>query len=122
MKVRGLRGATTAAENTASAIYEATRELMVAMVEQNGLNLDDVASVLLTMTSDLNAAFPAKAVRSLQGWQWVPLMCASELDIQGGLPQCIRVLIHWNTEKAQKELHHVYLGKAVQLRPDLSPV
>jgi chorismate mutase len=35
------------------------------------------------------------------------------------LPFCIRVLIHWNTDKEQSEIKHIYLHNAVKLRPDL---
>lgn len=117
--MRGLRGATTVGDNTAEAISEATHELMDAVVRLNQLEIDDVASVLLTMTPDLNAAFPAKAVRSIPGWEWVPLMCAPEIDVPGSLRQCIRILIHVNTDKTQQELIHVYLRDAEVLRPDI---
>ncbi|GGJ07529.1 chorismate mutase AroH [Alicyclobacillus cellulosilyticus] len=119
-KVRGIRGAVTVEANTAEAIFDATRRLMQAIVEQNRLAADDVASVILTMTPDLNADFPARAVRSLPGWQWVPLMCATEIAVPGSLPRCIRVLVHVNTDVTQDALHHVYLGEAVALRPDIA--
>lgn len=119
MKVRGIRGAITAEENSAAAIAAATHELMAAIVAANDIDVDDVASVLLTMTSDLNASFPAKAVRTLDGWQWVPLMCSTEIDVPGSLRRCIRVLLHVNTEKSQQDLVHVYLRQAEVLRPDI---
>ncbi|GLG00801.1 hypothetical protein Alches_08400 [Alicyclobacillus hesperidum subsp. aegles] len=120
MKVRGLRGATTVKANDREEIWRATRELMEEIVRLNNIDVDDVASVILTMTADLNAGFPALAVRQLPGWQWVPLMCAREIEVPGSLPRSIRVLVHLNTDKAQDELIHVYLGEAVQLRPDLA--
>lgn len=120
MKVRGLRGATTVTHDDKDEIYQATKEMMEEIVRLNEIDVDDVASVVLTMTSDLHAAFPALAVRQIPGWQWVPLMCAREIDVPGSLPRSIRVLVHLNTDKAQNELVHVYLGDAVQLRPDLA--
>ncbi len=120
MKVRGIRGATTVNEDTPEEIFAATKELIEEIVRLNDIDVDDVASVLLTLTPDLSSAFPAKAVRSLPGWQWVPLMCARELDVPNALPRSVRVLLHVNTEKAQSELVHAYLGEAVQLRPDLA--
>lgn len=119
LKVRGIRGAITVSENTEQAIFAATQELMNEIVTQNDIVSDNVASVFLTMTQDLNADFPAKAVRSLPGWQWVPLMCAPELAVPTAMKRCIRVLIHANTTKSQQELIHVYLGDAVALRPDV---
>lgn len=120
MKVRGVRGATTVEADTSEQIFAATKELIEEVVRLNEIDVDDVASVLLTLTPDLSAAFPAKAVRSLPGWKWVPLMCAQEIGVPGSLPRSIRILIHLNTTKGQDELEHVYLGEAVQLRPDLS--
>jgi chorismate mutase len=119
-QVRGIRGAITVRENSAQAIFDATRTLMSDIIAKNGLRPEDVVSVLLTMTPDLTADFPAKAVRSDPAWQWVPLMCASEVPVEGALPRCIRVLLHVNTEKAQAEMVHVYLGEAVRLRSDLA--
>lgn len=119
LKVRGIRGATTVTANSKEAIFAATQELMKEIVAANDLDIDDVASVFLTMTQDLTADFPAKAVRSLDGWQWVPLMCAPELNIDGAMPRCIRVLVHATTARAQQDLVHVYLREAVALRPDM---
>lgn len=120
LRVRGIRGATTVEANQADAIYAATRELLETVVARNAIEIDDVASVLFTMTPDLTADFPAKAVRSLEGWQWVPLMCATELSVPGSLPRCIRILIHVNTDKSLRDIVHVYLGAATSLRPDLA--
>jgi chorismate mutase len=119
-QIRGIRGATTATTNTIDAIHNATRSLLDEVVAENQIEADDVASVLLTMTPDLTAAFPAQAIRSRAGWQWVPLMCAQELNVPGSLPMCIRILIHVNTDKAQQEIVHVYQGDAIVLRPDLA--
>lgn len=120
IKVRGIRGAATVVADTADDIYKATVELIEAIVRANSIVIDDVASVLLTMSTDLSADFPAKAVRSLTGWQWVPLMCATEIAVPGALPRCIRVLIHVNTEQRPEDIVHVYLGEATRLRPDLA--
>lgn len=120
MTVRGIRGAITAAENKEEAILEAARSLLEAMAAANpGLAAEDIASAWFTTTPDLNAAYPAKAARQL-GWQQVPLLCTQEIPVPGGLPLCVRVLLHWNTEKKQDEIKHVYLGGAVALRPDLA--
>ena len=118
MTVRGIRGATTSSNDTES-ILSATRQLLLAIMQQNPtLRTEDIASVIFTTTADLQAVHPAKAARDL-GWTEVPLMCALELDVPGGLSQCLRVLIHWNTELSQHEIHHVYLENAKKLRPDL---
>src|SRR5215831_16103456 len=108
MAVRGIRGATVAEADTAEAIRAATRELLEALIAANALGADDLASVIFTTTPDLTAEAPARAAREL-GWQETALMCMAEMDAAGGLPRCIRVLIHWNTEKRPDEIHHVYL-------------
>jgi chorismate mutase len=120
MPIRGLRGAAVAEANTREAILAATAELLAAMVDSNGLDLADVASVFFTATPDLDAAFPALAARQL-GWRDTALMCAQEIAVPGSLARCIRVLIHWNTEKRPEELRHIYIGAAAQLRPDRDP-
>ena len=117
MMMRGLRGATTVENNDTDEILEATRELLTMLVRVNNIEIDDIASIVLTTTDDLGATYPAFAARQL-GWFDVALLCSNEMDVPDGLPKCIRVLIHWNTTKAPKDLGHVYLRKAKSLRPD----
>ncbi len=120
MPMRGIRGAVQAEANQPEAILTATRQLLEAVLQANPeLQLEDIASVLFTVTADLTAAYPAKAARQL-GWGAVPLMCAQEIAVPGSLPRCIRVLIHWNTDLPQSSIRPVYLGAAASLRPDLS--
>lgn len=119
MPVRGVRGATTVTRNVKEDILEATKELLGVMVEANEINPEDLASAWLTTTSDVYAEFPAVAARQL-GWTFVPLMQSHEMSVPGMLPLCIRVLLHWNTEKGIHDIRHVYLREATRLRPDLS--
>ncbi len=119
MRVRGVRGAISVVENSREAIVAATRELLSEMLKSNGINdFEDLASVIFTTTVDLTATFPAEAAREL-GMHQVPLLCASEIDVPCRLPRCVRVLMHWNTVKSQKDVVHVYLGDAKSLRPDI---
>jgi len=118
MPCRGIRGAITVEEDSAAAILEATREMLARIVEINEVSAQDVASAFFTLTPDLSAAFPAQVARSV-GWDHVALLDAQEIPVPGSLPHCVRVLIHWNTDKAQDEIHHVYLRGAASLRPDL---
>ena len=120
MTVRGIRGAISVTENTSQAILSATRELLQEIRFSNPTLLaEDIASILFTVTADLDAVYPAQAARAM-GWHVVPLMCALEIPVPGSLPQCIRILIHWNTDLNQNLIYHVYLREAVKLRPDLS--
>lgn len=120
MMFRGVRGATTVDENTAEAITNATKELLRAMIEINGIEEEYVASVIFTTSPDLNAVYPAAAARQV-GWSRTALLGAQEADVQDGLKRCIRILIHWNTNKGLDELQHVYMRDAERLRPDLYP-
>lgn len=116
--IRGVRGATTVEHNSAKTILSATRELLRSMIELNGIVEDDVASILFTATPELDAAYPAAAARDM-GWTRTALMGFQEADVINGLSRCIRVLIHWNTDKAIDEIQHVFLRDAALLRPDL---
>src|SRR5438046_4257690 len=118
MLCRGVRGATTADENTRDAILTATRQLLALMIRINGIEPDHVASATFSLTPDLDAEFPALAARQL-GWLDVPLMCGHEMSIPSSLPRCIRVLVHWNTDLPQSEFQHIYIRDAVRLRADL---
>jgi chorismate mutase len=117
MPIRGIRGATVAAANTAEAIRAATRELVSALIEANPLRPEDVASVLFSVTPDLSAEAPARAAREL-GWHEAAMLCLAEMPVPGMPERCIRVLIHWNTDLLPGQINHVYLHAAAQLRPD----
>jgi len=117
MTTRGIRGAITVDANDANAILSATRELLLTLQTENGLQTDELAAAWFTVTPDLNAAFPAAAARSL-GWDQLPLLDAQEVPVADALPRCIRVLLLWNTDKPQHAIRHVYLRRAASLRPD----
>jgi len=114
---RGLRGATTADENTREAIIEATREMLERLIDENDLRAEDIASAIFSTTPDLNAEFPAVAARQL-GWLDTALFCTHEMAVPGSLPRCVRVLIHWNTTRRADEVRHVYIRDARNLRPE----
>ena len=119
MPIRGIRGATTVSADDPELILEATRELLEAILQQNeSMEPEDVASALFTVTDDLASTFPAQGARQM-GWGLVPMLCAREIPVPNSLTRVIRVLVHWNTELKQNEITHVYLRKAVKLRPDL---
>jgi chorismate mutase len=117
MICRGIRGAITVEANERETILEATRKLLALIIRLNGIKPVEIASVIFTTTSDLTAEYPALAARQL-GWWDAPLLCGHEMNVPHGLPMCIRILIHWNTERDPKKIHHVYLEKATVLRPD----
>ncbi|MEZ4863975.1 MAG: chorismate mutase [Caldilineaceae bacterium] len=114
---RGVRGATTIATDDQESVLKATRELLALMIRLNGIRSEDVASAIFTTTPDVVSIFPATAARQL-GWLDVPLICTHEIRVPGSLGMCIRILLHWNTDKPQHEIQHVYLREARKLRPD----
>ncbi len=114
--MKGIRGANGVRANTKEAILEATSQLLAEIVERNHLDATEVVSALFTLTPDLNAAFPATAARTI-GWVGVPLMCAQEIPVPGAVPAIVRVLLL--VDRSQP-VHHVYLGRAQELRPDLA--
>jgi chorismate mutase len=116
--LRALRGATTVAVDEADEVVRATAELLQEMFDRNGAERDDLVSVVFTVTQDLRSEFPAAAARKL-GIADVPLLCATEIPVQGAIPRCVRVLMHLYTDRPRGELRHVYLGEARQLRTDL---
>jgi chorismate mutase len=118
-RVRGIRGAITVERDAAEEIVAATKHLLSEMVARNGVELDDIASVLFSLTRDLRAGFPALAAREM-GWVHVPMLHFAEIDVPGALGRCIRVLMHVNTTRALDDVEHVYLEKAAALRPDLA--
>ena len=119
MQVRGVRGATTTANDQQEEILSATKELLHAIMKANpSLISDDISSAFFTVTEGLASTFPAIGAREI-GWQDVPMMCMREIPVPGSLPRCIRVLVFWNTKLQQKEINHIYLREAVSLRPDL---
>lgn len=119
MMMRGIRGAITVDRDDAAAIVDATKRLLSAMIERNAVALDDIASVLFSLTPDLRAVFPALGAREM-GWTHVPMLHFCEIDVPGSLARVIRVLMHVNTSRAIDEIDHVYLDGAVVLRPDLA--
>lgn len=119
MYVRGIRGAITVEKNEEADILQATSELLNEIIAQNEVKPEDICSVFITVTHDLNATFPARAIRNMPGWELVPLMCSLEIDVPSGLSRCIRLMVQVNTPKKQDEIIHVYLNEAEKLRPDL---
>jgi len=119
MMVRGLRGATTVENDEEQAVLEATQALVEEMAKENSVLPGDIISVLISTTTDIKSTFPAKAVRSIDGWMYVPVMCTHEMDVPGAMPLCIRALMHVNTDIPQRYVKHIYQKNAVKLRPDL---
>lgn len=117
--MRGVRGAITVDENTVEAVSKATQEVVQAMLQANDIDTEDIGAAIFSATEDITAAFPAKGARALPGFDTVPLFDARQMDVEGALDMCIRVLLLVDSPKKQKEIKHIYMGNAHILRPDL---
>jgi chorismate mutase len=118
LMVRAVRGAITVRRDSREAVLDSTERLLRELLGRNGIAAGDVVSILFTATPDVRSAFPAEAAR-LMGLDFVPLICAAEMDVPGALPACIRVLMHVHSRRTQQDIEHVYLEGAQSLRPDL---
>lgn len=119
MTVRAVRGAVQIDRDQEPRLLDSVKDLLQKMMQANGLAPDDLISVMFTATPDLVSAFPAAAARAI-GLTHVPLICAQELDVVGALPRTVRILAHVHTERAVRDIHHIYLGGAAVLREDLA--
>ena len=117
--MRAIRGATMLKEDSADEMKEATKELLLAMMQRNKIENLDLVSIILTATPDLTCAFPAAAARDL-GMGDVPLLCSVEMNVVNAPKKVVRVLMHCETEKSRSEINHVYLRGAEILRQDLA--
>lgn len=119
MAMRGIRGAITVNENSREKIWQAAQLLITEILSLNELHAEDIGAIIFSTTEDLTAAFPSSAVRQLPELRLIPLFDTREPAVENSLPMCIRVLILADVDKKQNEIHHVYLGGAKNLRPDL---
>lgn len=117
--MRGIRGAITINENTENDVFSASRWLVTTMCRKNGIAPEDIGAVIFSATEDVTAAFPAAGARQIPGFDLVPLFDTRQIAVEGSLPMCIRALILADTDKSQKDIQHIYLGGAANLRPDL---
>lgn len=116
----GIRGATTASENTSQSIFNVTVELLTKLIEYNQLDKEKIVHVIFTVSPDITADFPAKAARIGLGWDRVPMICAQEIDVPLEIKYCIRILITTYSHLQRDQIKHIYLQNATKLRPDLS--
>jgi chorismate mutase len=119
MPARGIRGAIDVERDEKEEILSKTGALLRAMIAENGVKPEDVASAFFSLTPDLKSEFPAIAARRL-GWTDVPLMCCSELDVEGAMKKVVRILLLVNTSTPASKIRHQYLGNTPRLRPDLA--
>ena len=115
MITKGIRGAITVEENSSEAIGSATIKLLKEMVKRNNIEINLISHAIFSLTSDLNADFPAKYARVNLKWKDVPMMCFNEIDVPNSLRKCLRVLLVVNCSESF-EPEFVYLEGAENLR------
>lgn len=120
MRVLAIRGATTVKKNSIEEILNETKVLVETIIKDNDLNIDDIISMIFTMTSDLDSVYPSVAVRDILNICDTPLLNFEEKYIQGSLRKCVRVMVNINSDKKKNEIKHIYLNEAKNLRPDIS--
>jgi len=119
-QLRAVRGAVTVEEDTPAAVDGAVHDLLEQLIEANDIGPCDLVSAIFSATPDVRSRNPATSARAL-GWTDVPLMCVAELETDGMLERCVRVLLHVSVSDGRR-LTPVYLGDAACLRPDLVAV
>ncbi|MCF3941637.1 chorismate mutase [Oceanobacillus alkalisoli] len=119
MVSRGIRGATTVTENTADEIIYHTKLVLQEMIEANDVTPENVSHVFISATKDIDAVFPARALREFSGWTYVPVMCMAEIEVENSLKNCIRIMMVVNTNQNQAEVKHIFHNEAITLRPEL---
>jgi chorismate mutase len=118
MRLRAARGAIRVPSDDGDALLGSTERLLSAVLQRNGIDPEDLVSIMFTATEDLRSAFPAEAARRM-GLGRVPLMCAQEIAVQGSMPSVIRILLHFHSDRTLEEVVHVYLDGAESLRDDV---
>ena len=118
--MQGIRGAITVEHNDKTEIIAAVKQLLTTLMGKNNISPEDIGAALFSATKDITAVFPAFAARQLPNWDLVPLFDAQQLYIENSLEKCIRVLLLVNTDKTQAQINHIYLGNAINLRPDIN--
>ncbi len=120
MALRGIRGAITVEENSREEILQAAQLLVTNIMSANEMEIENVGAIIFSVTKDLTAAFPAAGVRQIDAFRLIPLFDAQEMEVEGSLQKCIRVLVLADLDKKQRDIVHIYLGEAKKLRPDLN--
>jgi chorismate mutase len=114
-----IRGAVTVENNDKNEILAVASQVLEEIINVNNLDKEDIISVIFTCTRDLDQVYPARAAREM-GLLNAALLCFQEMYVKGSLEKCVRVMVNADVSLKQKDVRHVYLGKAVTLRPDLT--
>ena len=112
---KGIRGAILVEENSSEAIGSATIKLLKEIMKKNNIETNLISHVIFSLTSDLNADFPARYARINLKWREVPMLCFNEINVPNSLKKCLRVLVVVNCRE-DFEPEFIYLDGAEVLR------
>lgn len=118
--MRGIRGAACVEEDTREQILKTSLNLFETIMKNNEIRPEQVSAVFMTVTPDIRSAFPAEGIRCQEVFRLIPVLCSQEIPVPGALEKCLRILVLADQpEKSLEDIHHVYLGRARELRKDL---
>jgi chorismate mutase len=117
-KITALRGAVQALNEEKDIGFQAL-SLYDGLLNANGLDERDLVSLFFSVTGDLDAQNPARALRKAGRAGELAMMVFREASYKDSLPRTIRVLLHCYLDEERKP-RHVYINGAEVLRPDFN--
>ena len=112
-----IRGATTAKDNSVKEIENAVVELVEELISRNNIIVNNLLSITFSVTSDLNACFPASVARKCNGLDSVAFLDCQQMHVPNDVDFCIRLMAQVLL-KADASVNHPYLRGASKLRAD----
>ena len=112
-----IRGATTAKDNSVKEIESAVVELVEELISRNNIIVNNLLSITFSVTSDLNACFPASIARKCNGLDSVAFLDCQQMYVPNDVDFCIRLMAQVLL-KSNNSVNHPYLRGASKLRAD----
>ena len=116
-QLKVIRGATTAKDNSVEAIESAVVELIEELISRNNIIKNNLLSITFTVTTDLNACFPASIARKCNGLDSVAFLDCQQMYVPNDIDFCIRLMAQVLLA-VDKSINHPYLRGASKLRAD----
>ncbi|ABS35196.1 chorismate mutase [Clostridium botulinum] len=119
--MQSIRGAITIEKNEVKYIKEASIKLFSEILSRNNLNIEDIVSIFISCTNDIDKGYPGKYIRENFNLKNIAIMHFNEMYVEGSMPLCIRILIliDKKNKNIEENIEYVYLGRAKTLRKDL---
>jgi len=91
--MQSIRGAITLEKNEVKYIKEASIKLFSEILIRNNINIEDILSIFISCTKDIDKDYPGKYIRENFNLKNVAIMHFNEMYVEGSMPLCIRILI-----------------------------